>query len=155
MKLLKDINTAEIARTTNCIAYLLVTWIVSSLILTAYSSYLTGLVPESKFHREFIVCGGQIILQFFVIRTLDKNKVWEYLINMMTISFVASLTLLVFIEIGKWLLITNPLIYMGVFMLIVGCMFVFHLKRMKMLQLGMIPSATWLGYRLIVLIIIL
>lgn len=137
------------------IAYLLVTWIISSLILTTYSSYLTGLIPVSKFHREFFICGGQILFQAFIICIIDKTNVWAYLINMMTISFLASVALLIFIGFGKLFLLTAPLVYAGFFALIVALMFLFHLKRMNVLQLDLIPSATWVLYRLLVLTIIL
>jgi hypothetical protein len=116
---------------------------------------LTGLIPESKFHREFLICGGQIIFQSIVIYTIDKTKVWAYLINMMTISFLASLALFVFMGVGKLFQLTAPLAYAGFFAFIVALMFLFHLKRMKALQLNLIPSATWVLYRLLVLTIIL
>jgi hypothetical protein len=155
MKLLKDLRALQLARINNCIPFLLFTWITTSLILTSYSSYLTGFIPPSKFHREFLICGGQILFQFFVIQMLDKNKIGEYLISMMTISFLAGLALLVFIGIGKLFLITDPIVYMVFFLLIVCTMFLFHLRRMKILQLNLVPSATWVLYRLFVLTFIL
>lgn len=155
MKLLKDTYETQRSNITSCVPFLLFTWIATSLILTAYSSYLTGFVPPSKFHREFLICGGQIAFQFFVIRIVDKSKIGEYLVGMMTISFLAGLALLAFMGIGKLFSITEPLVYMVSFLMVVCTMFLFHLRKMKTLHLNLIPSATWVLYRLIVLTIIL
>lgn len=136
-------------------AYLLFTWIISSLILTQYSAYLSGLIPASQFHREFMICGGQIIFQALVVFLIAKNKVADYLGNMMTISFAASLLLFLFILLGKLFALTTPLIYAAFFMLVVGVMLLEHMRRMKLLNLSFIPSMTWVIYRIIVLTIIL
>jgi hypothetical protein len=136
------------------IAYLLFTWIISSLILTQYSGLLTGVIPVTKFYREFIVCGGQIIFQAIIIRFLAKDKVWDYLGNMMTISFAASLVLLLFMGIGKLLSITLPFIYGAFFMVVVAAMLAEHLRRMKLLGIPLFASISWVIYRIIVLIII-
>lgn len=136
-------------------AYLVFTWIISSFILTSYSAHLTGLIPASKFQREFIICGGQILFQAMVISLLVKERILDYLGNMMTISFAASLLLLVFLGIGKLFAVTDPLIYAGFFMMVVGAMFLEHLRRMKLLGMNLVPSVTWVIYRILVLTIIL
>jgi predicted DCC family thiol-disulfide oxidoreductase YuxK len=137
------------------IIYLLFTWIISSVILTTYSGLLSGLIPASKFHREFIICGGQIIFQATVIRFLAKGKVLDYLGNMMTISFAASLILLLFIGFGKVFSFTNPFGYAAFFMLVVAAMLAEHVRRMKRLGIPVFASISWVIYRIIVLTIIL
>lgn len=135
--------------------YIVFTWVVSSYILTRYSVYLTGLIPASKFFREFIICGGQIVFQAVVIRFIAKGKILEYLGNMMTISFGASLLLILFTTIAGLLSITNPLIYAGFFMLVVASMLLEHTRRMKLIGISWMASVSWVVYRLIVLSIIL
>jgi predicted DCC family thiol-disulfide oxidoreductase YuxK len=135
--------------------YLLFTWLVTSFILTRYSNYLTGVIPASKFFREFFICGGQIVFQAIVIQILAKGKVLQYLGNMMTISFAASLLLVLFVLVGKIFSIVNPLIYTGFFMLIVLFMFLEHIRRMKLIGISWMASASWVVYRVIVLILIL
>lgn len=137
------------------IAYLLFTWIISSLILTNYSGLLGGIIPASKFHREFIICGGQIIFQAVIIRFLAKDKLLDYLGNMMTISFAASLILLLFIGFGKLFSLNNPFMFATLFMTIVAAMFVEHLRRMKLLGIPLFASISWVIYRVIVFTIIL
>lgn len=135
--------------------YLLFTWLVTSLILTHYSHRLTGIIPTSKFFREFMICGGQIIFQAAVIHLIARGKVLQYLGNMMTISFAASLLLSVFTALGKLFTFSNPLIYTGFFMFTVGLMLLEHVRRMKLLGIHWFASASWVIYRVIVLIIIL
>lgn len=135
--------------------YLIFTWIVTSFILSRYSTHLTGVIPPSEFFREFIICGGQIAFQAAVIGLIAKGKVLQYLGNMMTISFFASLMLLMFLVIGKILAFSNPLIYAGFFMLVVGLMLLEHIRRMKLIDVHWFASASWVIYRIIVLIIIL
>lgn len=137
------------------IAYLLFTWIISSLLLTAYSGLLSGLIPASKFHREFIICGGQILFQAMVIRFLAKDQLLDYLGNMMTISFFASLALLVFIVFGNAFSIVNPFVYASLFMMTVAVMLAEHLRRMKLLGIPLFASISWVIYRMLVLTIIL
>ena len=135
--------------------YLVFTWVISSIILTRYSHLLNGLIPPSKFYREFIICGGQIVFQAVVIRFIAKDKVHEYLGNMMTISFFASLLLLLFMGIANLLVITSPLIYAGFFMLTVAGMLLEHARRMKRIGIPWVASVGWVTYRLIVLIFLL
>lgn len=155
MKLLKDINTGQLSKICSSLFFLLFTWIITSLILTAYSSHLAGFVPASRFHREVLICGGQILFQFFIIRTINKDKIMKYLVAMMTISFIAGLVLLIFMVIGNFFKIIDPVVYVIFFMITVCAMFLVHLRKMKLLQLNLVPSVTWLLYRLIILTIIL
>ncbi len=136
-------------------AYILIAWLLTSLILTHYSYHLIGLVPPTKFFREFIICGGQIIFQSGVIFLLAKNKILDYLGNMMTISFAGALLLVLFLFIGKIFGFRNPYLYAGVFMSVAGLMLLEHFRRVKLLGIHWSASAGWVIYRLIVLWIIL
>jgi sterol desaturase/sphingolipid hydroxylase (fatty acid hydroxylase superfamily) len=74
---------------------------------------------------------------------------------MMTISFFASLLLLLFMGIANLLVITSPLIYASFFMLAVAGMLFEHARRMKRIGISWIASVGWVTYRLIVLIFLL
>lgn len=76
------------------IAYLLFTWLVTAYILTAYAHLLTNYVPLGGKYREYLICGGQMIFQGLIILGYKKEKLWDYLGNMMTISFAGSILLL-------------------------------------------------------------
>ena len=136
------------------IAYLLLTWLGTGCILTAYAHLLTGIVPLGNAYREYLICGGQIIFQGAVISTFKREKIWEYLGNMMTISFAGSLLLLIMLGINHWFSIT-PIIAVLYFMAVAGLMFLEHIRRTKLLNLGWTLTITWALYRALLLIAIL
>jgi predicted DCC family thiol-disulfide oxidoreductase YuxK len=136
------------------IAYLLFTWFCTGFILTAYAHSLVATVPLGNPLREYMICGGQIIFQGLVISTFAKDKLWNYLGNLMTISFAGSLLLALGMGIAHWF--SFPLIVFVVYFLAVaGLMFLEHIRRTKLLQLGWILTATWVFYRLVILVVIL
>lgn len=136
------------------VAYIVFAWLVTSLILAAYTPSLAPLVPQSSFYREFLICGGQILFQMVFVRLMTKDKLLHYIGNMMTVSLIGALLLLpmeVFVSIADptaWV----PLVW---FALVVTFMLVIHSRRVKMLGIPWVASATWVAYRLILLWIIL
>ncbi len=134
--------------------YIVFTWIVTSFILTHYSGLLTGLLASGNFFRAFNICGGQIFFQAVVIWFIAKDKVFQYLGNMMTISFAASLLLLLFMFVGHLLSIANPIIYAGFGIFALVLMFLEHMRRMKLIGVSWLASLTWVVYLSIVSIII-
>jgi predicted DCC family thiol-disulfide oxidoreductase YuxK len=136
------------------IAYLVFTWAVTSCILTNYAGLLNGIVPVGNTYREFLICGGQIIFQGFIVSALAKNKKWDYLGNMMTISFAGALLLLPMLAVSG-LLGHHPIFYTGYFLCVAGLMFLEHIRRSKLLQLGWGLTISWALYRVLVLLIIL
>jgi hypothetical protein len=136
------------------IAYLLFTWFFTGFILTRYAHLLTGIVPLGNQWREYFICGGQIIFQGIVISTFAKGKLWKYLGNMMTISFAGSLLLLLPLITSIW--VTIPVFYFAVyFMGVAGLMLLEHIRRTKLLGLGLVMTVTWVLYRVILLVLIL
>lgn len=132
------------------IAYLLFTWLCTGYILTAYAHLLSPMVPLGNAYREYLICGGQIIFQGLIISTFAKDKRWSYLGNMMTISFAASLLLLVLLAISKWFYI-QPLFFILYFIGVAGLMFLEHIRRTKLMQLGWTMTITWALYRVMLL----
>lgn len=136
-------------------AYIIITWLITSWVLTHYSYHLIGLLSPSRFFREFIICGGQIVFQSGVIYLLSKSKIMEYLGNMMTISFAGAILLSLFLLAGKIMGLHTPFIYAGYFMIVVGLMLLEHFRRVKLLNINWSASAGWVLYRLLVLLIII
>lgn len=136
------------------IAYLVFTWFMASFILTHYAGLLKVLMPVGGAYREYFICGGQIVFQAIVVSTMEWDKKWEYLGNMMTISFAGSLLLLPALLMAKFLVLP-ALFYAAYFMGVAGIMFLEHFRRMGILKLGYIPTLTWVLYRIIVLLLIL
>lgn len=135
------------------IAYLVFTWFITASILSAYSKLMTGILPVGGVYREYFVCGGQIFFQAIVMLIISKEKTWNYLGNMMTISFAGALLLSPALLVAVWLQL-NPLFYVAWFMGVAGLMFLEHIRRSRLLSLGWTLTITWVLYRLLVLLII-
>jgi hypothetical protein len=135
------------------IAYLLFTWAITSFILTAYARLLIGVVPIGNIYREYLVCGGQIFFQGLIVSLIAKGKKWDYLGNMMTISFSGSL-LLGFVLLGAHWMGHQPILYTAYFMMVAGAMLLEHIRRTKLLQLGWTLTITWALYRAALLLLI-
>jgi hypothetical protein len=135
------------------IAYLIITWYVTACILSAYTPLMAGLLPEGNELREYLICGGQIFFQGLIISLVNKSKRWDYLGNMMTISFAGALLLLPGLIAAQWMDL-SPFFYAGWFFAVAGLMLLEHIRRSGILQIGWILTATWVLYRILVLILI-
>ena len=136
------------------IAYLVITWFITAAILTKYTLLLTDFIPVGGSLREYFICGGQFIFQGIVISFIAKQKRWDYLGNMMTISFTGALLLGLMLILAP-LIGHHQIVYLGYFMAVAGLMFLEHIRRSKLLQLGWWLTISWAVYRLLVLLIIL
>jgi hypothetical protein len=136
------------------IAYLLVTWIITAFILSAYAEQMTELIAAGNWYREYLICGGQIFFQGAIISVIHKNKRWEYLGNMMTISFGGALLLLPVLLLAQFVNL-HPLFCATWFMAVAGLMLLEHIRRSKLLELGWILTTSWVLYRILVLLFIL
>ncbi|GGI28147.1 DCC1-like thiol-disulfide oxidoreductase family protein [Pedobacter mendelii] len=132
------------------IAYLLFTWFVTAYLLTDYAHLLTDFVPLGVMYREYLICGGQLFFQGIIIFIYRKEKLWEYLGNMMTISFAGALLLIIPLQVVKWIDIPQ-LFFIAYFLMIAGLMLFEHIRRSKILKLSLLMSFSWVIYRLIVL----
>lgn len=136
------------------IAWLLFTWLGTGCILTAYAHLLTGIIPLGGPLREYLICGGQIIFQGAVISTFAREKLWNYLGNMMTISFGGSLLLLLMLVAAHWAKLP-PVVFPLYFMAVAGLMFLEHIRRTGLMGLGWVMTVTWVLYRVGLLVLIL
>ncbi|ASU32565.1 thiol-disulfide oxidoreductase DCC family protein [Mucilaginibacter xinganensis] len=136
------------------IAYLLFTWFFTGYILTAYAHLLTPMVPLGSTWREYMICGGQVLFQGAIISAFAADKLWNYLGNMMTISFAGSLLLLLPLGLNSWFNMP-PLFFALYFLMIAGLMFLEHIRRTKLMELGWTMTITWALYRIMLLAVIL
>jgi len=136
------------------IAYLLFTWFVTAFVLTRYVPLMQGWVPLGTTYREYLICGGQIFFQGFIICFIAKDRLWTYLGNLMTISFAGGLVLAVALFISHWFSIA-PVFYVLYFMVVAGLMFLEHIRRTHLLQLGWAMTISWTIYRVLLWVLIL
>lgn len=134
-------------------AYIIVAWLLTSLVLTSYAQLLTPMVPATNIWREFAICGGQIAFQAIIVGIVFRQRLIYYLGNLMTVSLAGAILLLPMLLVAG--LIGPGIIYLIYFMLIVVAMFFEHVRRVKNLELPWFITGTWVLYRLAVLYIIL
>lgn len=134
--------------------WLAFTWLITSAILNNYTKTLVGIFPVGTSWREFAVCGGQILFQGIIIRFFDKSKTWDYLGNMMTISLAGAILLFLFQSVTSGLQL-HSLTYFVAFGLVVAAMVLEHLRRTKLLGIGLPMTFSWIFYRLLILLILL
>ncbi|AZA77226.1 hypothetical protein EG347_06770 [Chryseobacterium sp. G0186] len=131
------------------IGYIAFVAIFSAYILSLFSGRLAvNLAPN--FFRELAVCLGQILWQTIFLKVYLKDKIWDYLGNMMTVSLIGTLLLIP-------ALITNfsPIFYLIYFGIVVFIMFLEHIRRCKILKLNYFPTISWIIFRITALTIII
>jgi len=136
------------------IAYLIFTWFFTAFILSSYVHLLTPVIPQGNPFREYFICGGQVLFQGIIIRVLYKDKLWDYLGNMMTISFAGALLLFPVLLLSR-LQHLNALLFTGWFLIVAGLMFLEHIRRSKILEIEWFLTVSWVLYRVLVLLFIL
>ncbi|WP_437921928.1 DCC1-like thiol-disulfide oxidoreductase family protein [Sphingobacterium sp. LRF_L2] len=136
------------------LAYLFFTWLLTSVILASYGRLILGLLPEGPLYREYLICAGQILFQGASVRMINKGRSWDYLGNMMTISFGGAILLFPMIFLGQWLHF-HPFFYASWFLIVVVLMLLEHIRRTKLLGLGWLLTCSWILYRILVILLIL
>ncbi|UEQ78275.1 DCC1-like thiol-disulfide oxidoreductase family protein [Chryseobacterium arthrosphaerae] len=131
------------------IAYIAFTVIFSAYILSMFSGKM-GLNLKPDFGREFTICLAQILWQTVFLRLYLKDRIWDYLGNMMTVSLMGTLLL-----IPALLTSFTPVFYIIYFGIVVLIMFLEHLRRCRILELNYYPTISWILFRLTALAVII
>ncbi|PWK18404.1 hypothetical protein LV89_04103 [Arcicella aurantiaca] len=132
------------------IAYLLFVAVFSSLIIYNYSTSINQMMGwKSSIYRELIMCFGQIIWQTIFLNKILKTKFWDYIGNMMTVSMIGTILLLPMLIFN-----TSSIVHLVYFMMVVSVMLLEHLRRCKILEIGIMPTILWVAYRITFLLLI-
>ncbi|RQO32191.1 hypothetical protein DBR32_00830 [Taibaiella sp. KBW10] len=132
------------------ISYILFVMLFSSIILSLYSPKLGNFLPQqAHFTRELLICTGQIAWQTLWLKRRLGKEYWDYIGNMMTVSLIGTLLLLPLLFIQ-----TSALFSLAYFLVVAGIMLAEHYRRMTLLNLGILPSISWVAFRLVALGII-
>ena len=133
-------------------AYIVFAGLLTALVLYGYSHLISLYAPVKPFYAELLIAFLQIPFQWMFVYKLSKQAAVNYFGNVMTVSLFGSLLLLPAI-IGN-LFIRLPqqiaLYWFGVTALII---FAEHYCRVKLLGLPRRLCVTWLGYRVLLLIV--
>lgn len=129
------------------LVYITFVVLFSSYVLSIFSAQL-GLNLNKNFAREFVICLSQILWQTIFLKLYLKDKIWNYLGNMMTVSLIGTLLLL-----PSLLLNLNQVSSTVYFAIVVFIMFLEHLRRCRILKLNLLPTISWMIFRLSIMII--
>lgn len=130
------------------LAYLVITWLVAVSIFSAYTQ-----LPGIRFFSEgsyspFIVLAGLPLFQGVLFGFIDKDKVWSYLGNLMTVLAGASVLLLPVLLLARWINMA-PLFYQLYIAFVLILMFLEHQRRSYSLKMGLKPTLTGTLYMLL------
>lgn len=130
------------------IAYMAFVVIISGYILSLFSVKL-GFGLRLNLWRELTICVGQIVWQTVFLTSYLKDKTWNYLGNMMTVSLIGTLLLIpaLFLNLNQ----VFSVIYFGI---IVFIMFLEHIRRCRILKLNFLPTLSWMIFRITMIIIL-
>lgn len=131
------------------ITYISFVVIFSAYILSEFSLKLDFNL-ERNFLREFAICLGQIVWQSFFLKSYLKDKIWDYLGNMMTVSLIGTLLL-----IPALMTDFRPVFYLIYFGMVVLIMVLEHIRRCRILKLNFLPTISWMVFRFTALAIII
>ncbi len=129
------------------LTYLVFVAVFSGFVLSLFSEKL-GL--SRNFFREAGICAGQILWQTVFLKAYLKEKLLDYLGNMMTVSLIGTLLLVpgLFMDLN----VTAAFIYFGT---VVTVMFLEHIRRCRILGLNLLPTLSWTLFRMTVLAVII
>ncbi len=138
-------------------AYLIFSWLITALVLTNYSALLVQYIGATSLGREFLICAGQMLFQGLLLIAVKKDKalIFEYLGNMMTVSLLGALLLCLMLVLNLITETIPPIFNMAYFFMVVGFMLFDHVRRVGLIMAPKWLSATWVLYRILVLILIL
>jgi len=132
-------------------AYIITTAIFTGFILSIFGSKVSASLGfgYSPF-LEYAICFGQIAWQGIAVGTAHHGKTLEYLGNMSSVSFLGALLLIPVILISN--LFSFGAFYLLIsFGIVVLIMLQSHLSRCQRLGISKWATASWIGYRLLVL----
>lgn len=131
------------------LVYLIFIVLFSSYVLSLFTAK-SGLDLHQNFLREFAVCLGQIVWQTVFLKAYLKERIWDYLGNMMMVSLIGTLLLIpaLFTDF-------KPVFYLMYFGAVVSVMFLEHIRRCRILKLNFLPTVSWTVFRMTVLAIII
>lgn len=134
--------------------YIVLAWLIISIILGYYGELLVPVVPDQGFYREFYMAAGQILFQTVCIGHLTQGRLIHYLGNMMTVSLIGSFILLPILLMAWWSQWIAPWFYVGCFLVVVVIIILIHKDRVERLGLDWRITVSWVVYRILLLGII-
>ena len=133
--------------------YLTFASIITTLVLYNYS-YLIPFLPKVSIGRELLLTLCQMVFQGVFLINQKRERILNYLGNLMTVSLIGSLLLLPILLVSIFIKIPETLSLVW-FVTTVFLMLFEHYRRIKILELPFHLTFTWVVYRIIALLLIL
>ena len=135
--------------------FILFTAVFTGLVLNTYTNHITSYFGfQTPWFVEYMICFGQVVWQGIMIYFWSSKNSWDYLGNMSAVSTLGGLLLLPFLFLHSFFDFTG-MVFLLYFMAVVGMMLLEHLRRCSNMNLGYLPTVSWLTFRTFVLGIIL
>jgi len=133
--------------------YIVFAAIITTFVLFKFSNSIS-LLPQSTIQRELLLAFGQIVFQGLFFLKIDRKTTINYMGNLLTVSLMGSIILLPILVINSFINVPQ-FAQLAVFGITVLLMYLEHSRRVKLLELPLYLSYTWVFYRMIALFIIL
>ena len=132
--------------------YMLFSSSAAAILLYAFAlPFLQYFNLNTSFALAFTEVNAQLIFQGTLIYLVNKYKVSDYLISMVTISLIGGLLFIPILVLQFFIGALHPYFLLCWFGAVVLTMFILHLKACRQLGLGYTMSISWVLYRFIVL----
>lgn len=152
----KEDNNLECSPSFN-IKYRLL-YIVFGLLITVVTlfqfSELIEILPNSNYKREVVLAIGMVISQLLFLGNKDYQTQINYVGNIITVSLFGCIGLFQLMLLNQIFPLSQTVIMIG-FAGTVALMFFEHKRRIQLLELPSYLSWTWIGYRVVILPLIL
>jgi len=136
------------------LVYILFAWLVVSLVVSGYSRFFITYIGSGFWGRECLINGGQLLFQWPIVYAINKKQLVHYWGNQMTVALIGALLLLPGLIIGQFIPLPTSILLIH-FGSVIFYMLLLHLKRTKILGLGLTPTFSWCVYRVLILILLL
>ena len=135
--------------------FIVFTALFTGLVLNSYTSHITSYLGfTTPWFVEYIICFGQVVWQGTMILLWSRKNSWDYLGNMSAVSTLGGIILLPLLFLNSFFDFSG-IVFLVYFLVVVGIMLLEHLRRCGNMNLGYLPTVSWLSFRTVVLGIII
>lgn len=130
--------------------YLAVAWVVSVLLWSQFLGLLKVPISFNRISAVFLLLGGSIVFQWIILMGLNREKLMDYLGNLLTVSLIGALMLLPAIVLNALFAVQSASVFTVYLVVVILLQLLEHLRRMHVLELSILPTFTWLIYHAVI-----
>ncbi|MGB5982273.1 MAG: hypothetical protein WBG46_09025 [Nonlabens sp.] len=135
--------------------FILLAALFTGFVLNSYTIHISSYFGlKMPWFVEYMICFGQVVWQGSMILLWSRKNCWDYLGNMSAVSTLGGLLLLPLLFLN-WFVHFGAIVFLIYFVFVVCVMLMEHLRRYANMDLGYLPTLSWVTFRAVVLTIIL